>query len=468
MSNISEFFGSRAVEHMETKYRAPARKQKTVEPLNSEPSVSSASILSAEKPRRAAISRLEPTAHTPLSTNPPAKVARRKAFLGQETSASAPSVSTVPAKKRGRPAKRPLQPVSPTPDANKTDGLHGLETLGSTATGKRRSRGHQASETRKTGALAAAANSAIDGHVAPETLGPCAIDSDNGIHHHCETQRGADSVVAQIQYFWRMRQRWHRAEKALILQGKALCRGIVGGDKKEGSDLFDKAADGGDVDEATMLALTPFLLSIQHFASARSKYEKELCKMTRKVPAHSFILETRGVGELSFAGMVGEAGDIGSYKSVSALWKRMGLAVIDGRRQMKRTNVEEAELHGYNPSRRSLMWNVGGGLIGGMGRGPRPASGEDISARDEWTYWQKLFVERCRYECAKDPEKIALATVEKNGEKKESYPLIAQARAKRYVEKRFLRKLYAAWRRETLGASGDPDDEIAPVLMAAE
>lgn len=468
MSNISEFFGSRAAETPETNNRALARKQKTVRALDPTPSVSSASTLSAEMPRRAAVKMTKPVFAAPLSTNPPAKAARRKANIVLETTSSEPSVSTVPAKKRGRPATIVSQPDATAPDANTTDGPHGLEALGSTAIGKRRSKGHRASETQKAAALAAAANSDIDGQHTVETQTTRAVDSDNGIHHQCETQGGADSVVAQIQYFWRMRQRWHRAEKALILQGKALCRGIVGGDKKEGSDLFDKAADSGDVDEATMLALTPFLLSIKHFASARSKYERELCKMTRKVPAHSFILETRGVGELSFAGIVGEAGDIGSYKSVSALWKRMGLAVIDGRRQMKRTNVEEAELHGYNPSRRSLMWNVGGGLIGGMGRGPRPAPGEDISARDEWTYWQKLFVERCRYECAKDPEKIALATVEKNGEKKESYPLIAQARAKRYVEKRFLRKLYAAWRRETLGASGDPDDEIAPVLMAAE
>jgi hypothetical protein len=79
-----------------------------------------------------------------------------------------------------------------------------------------------------------------------------------------------------------------------------------------------------------------------------------------------------------------------------------------------------------------------------MGRGKRPAPGADLDQYD-WTPYERLFVERCRYECANNPEKMPLATSVKDGELRESYPKHAQARAKRYVEKRFLRELYAKW-----------------------
>lgn len=281
----------------------------------------------------------------------------------------------------------------------------------------------------------------------PETQKLIVSIADDTSHTPVATHREDAVIIGKIQYLWRMRQRWHKAEKSLILQGKALCRSIVGGDKEEASDLFDLAAEGKEVEESTMLALAPFLMSIEHFSQSRNKYEKELAKLARKLPAYDWVKSIHGIGDGGYASIIGECGDISNYKSVSALWKRMGLAVFEGTRQRKMSNAEDALLHGYNPSRRSVMWNVGNGLIGGMGRGKRPSPGEDISTKD-WTDYQKLFVERCRYECANNAEKMPLATVQKNGEDRESYPKHAQARAKRYVEKRFLRELYSRWGQE--------------------
>jgi hypothetical protein len=59
---------------------------------------------------------------------------------------------------------------------------------------------------------------------------------------------------------------------------------------------------------------------------------------------------------------VGECGDIGSYKSASAVWKRMGLAVIGGERQ-RRIAGADALLHGYSPQRRAVAWNLGVSLM---------------------------------------------------------------------------------------------------------
>lgn len=269
-----------------------------------------------------------------------------------------------------------------------------------------------------------------------------------GVHKPSVTQCIPDTaeLISDITYLWRLRQRWHKAEKSLILQGKALCRSNVPeGDKKLATELFDRVADEKETDTGISSALQPFLLSIDHFESSRKGIEKELVKMARKLPAYDWVKSVHGIGDGGYASIIGEAGDITKYKSVAALWKRMGLAVIDGGRQRCVSNVDDALVHGYNPSRRSVMWNVGTNLIGGMGRGKRPAPNADLSDYD-WHPYEKLFVERCRYECANNPEKMALATVEKDGELKESYPKHAQSRAKRYVEKRFLRDLYAQWK----------------------
>lgn len=280
-------------------------------------------------------------------------------------------------------------------------------------------------------------------------------ETEGGVHQDRDNLLVADSAldqtISKLVYLWRQRQRWHRAEKSLILQGKALCRALSNGDKKEGTALFDKAEAGEDVGIATMAALAPFLASIKHFEAPRKDLEKQICKLTKELPAYEWIESIKGVGALSYGGLIGEAGNLTRYPGVSHLWKRMGVAVIGDKRQRRVADKEEALIHGYSPSRRSHLWNIGNGLIGGMGHGPRPIVNEDISLREEWTEYQKMFVARCRYECETHPDMFTLVTVEKNGEALESYPKHAQARAKRYVEKEFLRDLRAQWRKEVLG-----------------
>lgn len=261
------------------------------------------------------------------------------------------------------------------------------------------------------------------------------------------------NLIAEIQALWRRRVQWHRAEKSLTLQASAICRGFAGGDKRAAGKMLARIEDGETAPEDIMaeIAVTPLLAARATLHYERGAVEKALAKMVRGLPVHAWAKEVYGLGPLGLASIVGEAGDIGSYKSVSAVWKRFGLAVIGGERQRKKANLEEAALHGYAPHRRSIMWNVGGGLIGGMGKGPRPLVGEDISAREDWSTYQRLFVERLRYEAERDPaahRKEPVASP-KTGEMRESFSAHAANRAKRYVEKRFLRELFSAWRAAT-------------------
>jgi hypothetical protein len=275
--------------------------------------------------------------------------------------------------------------------------------------------------------------------------------SDGRDQRRGEIQYASVSTIATIQASWRLRQRWHRAEKSLILQGKALARAFADGDKDKANAMFDaeyrrfcneEAEREGkkgrrvvkadlDIPVELSLGLQPFISGVRVFERERAAVEKQMLGMAKGLPAYSWAMAIRGFGELNFVALVGECGDIGSYKSVSAVWKRMGIAVILGERQRRIADAELALLHGYNPSRRAVAFNLGECLI---------KAGSPFKA---------VYDERKAYELARDPE---------------LRPIVAHKRAARYMTKRVLRKLYAAWRKDVFGVSGDPED----ALQAAE
>lgn len=309
-----------------------------------------------------------------------------------------------------------------------------------------------------------------EGHPLDDTHSPIAFAGDDGGHLRIVTPSASAAVIAEITQLWRMRQRWHRAEKSLILQGKAICRSFLAIDdlhsenekarekaqtavKVAANKLFDSARAGEAVDPNVAVAIAPFLMSIDAtFEPQRAALERRLRKLAEALPIwKSWGADIRGFGALSLAAIVGEAGDVGSFSNPAKLWKRMGLAVIGGERQRKKSGAEDALAHGFNPSRRAVMWNIGGGLIGGMGHGPRPRVGEDIEAREDWTAYQKMFVRVIRGELLKvsdtwDGSEHTRPNVGRNGEVFESYSSHVAARAKRRVEKQFLVDLLIAWK----------------------
>lgn len=230
-------------------------------------------------------------------------------------------------------------------------------------------------------------------------------------------------LILRIRESWRMRQRWHRAEKSLVLQAKAICRWSTAGDKDEADKLFARISKGGSVNEPMLeLALQPFLSSIAQFAELRKGLEKDLRQLARQLPVWTWAVEIRGFAEFGLAMIVGEAGDLGKYRNHSCLWKRMGLAVMDGTRQgglSKTAAAEDWIAHGYSPTRRSVMFNIGDPLI------KLNQTGEYRSA----------YLARKEYELARDPE---------------MQPMKAHRRAQRYMEKRLLKHLWQAWRRASL------------------
>lgn len=328
------------------------------------------------------------------------KPKRRKANLQAKPDLASPSADLIPIpRKRGRPARQFEKTNVALPGVNNTDGLLRNENLASVAIGSGR----------------------VD-QPPYETL-------DNGVN----------AALSHIVAGWKMRQRWHRAEKALILQAKAICRAFCAGDKDKANAAYDDTLDGNPPGPEFVAALTPFLPAIKRFEQERKAIEKDLKKTAKNLPTYDWAMSVRGFGELNFVALIGECcvmeedgtmRGIGDYRSVSALWKRMGVGLVNGERQRRIADAELAILHGYNPSRRSVLFNVGECLI--------KAGGE----------YKELYNERKAYELARDPE---------------IRPIIAHRRASRYMTKRLLRKMFAQWRKETRGASGDPDEIILPI-----
>jgi len=218
--------------------------------------------------------------------------------------------------------------------------------------------------------------------------------------------------IDELREQWRRRQMWHRAEKSLTLQAKSMCRRLLAGDKTEAEVLYKSALNGGthDLAATAYLAMHPLLEARKGIEQARKVVEKRLLVLAKELPVAAWIEGTRGVGLLSLAGIVGEAGDLSAYSNPAKLWKRMGLAVIGGERQRKVEGAKGIE-HGYNPARRSLMWTIGDCIV--KAGGPL----------------KELYNERKAYETPRVKTKMH-----------------AHNRAKRYIEKRLLRDLWRAWR----------------------
>ena len=204
------------------------------------------------------------------------------------------------------------------------------------------------------------------------TTGRAPSDAHLTTAHGCyETQKAvsqeayeAHPWIAEIQELWRQRVGLHKAEKSLTLQTKALARRLVGGSIKDADALYKTSLNGGGnkLTPEFLIMTEPFLEARKVIQSKRKLHEKRLAVLARELPAWNWIKETRGVSELSYASLIGECGDIRNYATVSKLWKRFGLAVIDGERQRKIAGAKALE-HGYSPRRRSVVWNVGACLI---------------------------------------------------------------------------------------------------------
>lgn len=227
-----------------------------------------------------------------------------------------------------------------------------------------------------------------------------------------------EDLCEDIRILHRMRVDIHNAEKRLILQCKSICRRLCDGDKTEGSKLYVALEKGGD--HELLLegagALMDLLPHIKEIRKSRKKYEREMTKAAKKLPVWEWVEGVNGAGAMGLAQIVGEAGDLGKYANPGKLWKRMGLAVINGGRQ-RRVTGDAALEHGYSAVRRAVIYCIGDSMI------------KKQSEYRELYLWHK---------CKDENERPDIET-----------PGHRHNRAQRYMEKRFLKNLWQEWRKRS-------------------
>lgn len=249
-------------------------------------------------------------------------------------------------------------------------------------------------------------------------------------------QNGTDShvpiaAVGEIVAVYRRYEDLRRARQRIELQAIATCRNACGGDKTEGMKLYKSPTP------QVAVWLTPYEDAMAPLTEAIKGQEKLLTKLAKTLPVIEWANGVSGLSPRFLAAIVGECGiGPGEFRSVSALWKRMGMAVIGGERQRRVTGAAAIE-HGYVARRRALMWNIGDQVAVRHGvRNPKDADGKSTGATAA-NEWGELYLERKAYELAREIDGKPLS------------PMHSHNRAKRYVEKRLLRELWKAWRKSS-------------------
>lgn len=240
-----------------------------------------------------------------------------------------------------------------------------------------------------------------------------------------------------------------KERKALCSRAAELIAGVEAGAAPPGADARVLAVAG------------PYILAAaaarRPFDAYRRDLETAMQKAAMGLPVWGWVEGVRGLGAMGLAVIVGEAGNLAEYPNPAKLWKRMGLAVFEGRAQRRVAEPEAAAMQGYNPRRRSAMWTIGDALLKQVGP------------------YRDLYLERLAAEHAKaaaeglTPATTTAATVASWAERglpallrvkaldphRHRSALHLHRRAQRYVEKRLLRDLWRAWRGEP-EAHGSP------------
>lgn len=281
-----------------------------------------------------------------------------------------------------------------------------------------------------TGAKLGQVNSALHGHATRAQLQECTevLEISEAVHsglgNHWAIDRFADPLIAEITETWRQRQDMVRAQQKLTLQAKSICRRFTAGDKGEAEKLYQAVTKGKEHELADMasIAVMPLFRAQAPLIETRAAYEKQLAKLGKQLPIAHMADTIKGVNYNTLATIVAEVGDMTAYeKGIAGIWKRAGLAVIDGERQRKKAG-EAALIHGYSPDRHAVFWNIGGALIKAQGK-----IAED--GTDNRLPYRVIYDDRKEYERPR---------VESDGH--------AHNRAMRFMVKRLLKDIWQEWK----------------------
>ena len=180
-------------------------------------------------------------------------------------------------------------------------------------------------------------------------------------------------------------------------------------------------------------------LARQEWDRMRANTEKEMQRLARRLPAWPFVDGVAGAGALGLAVLVGEAGDLARYPTKGHLWKRLGLAVVDGGRQ-------GSVPPGLDPQARKEAW---------IERKYNPRRLAEIYA----FFYDALLRQQWQKNTARGPYGEYYAR--KKAEYVERGHKGADRAARRAMAKMFVRDVWNAWRRAVAAADAVPQERRA-------
>lgn len=338
--------------------------------------------------------------------------------------------------------------VLPSPESSARDQLASVNQTEDVACGQSNDRqGQSLSDTHLASALpvenegasgqASSETRTVDA-AAPTTTAPGPVNLGNQ-RQHVGIREGDHSgsathqaPVAFIEPYARLRATM-RAQLALEASLGAFARQMLAGTgdgedvKTRAKALVSAVMKGKPSDEpANVVAMVAGMFSemqpaIEATATSRKRLEKQLEALAESLPVwNGWAKGVRGLGALLVAKVVAECGDLSMYANPAKVWKRMGLAVMGGRRQgnPEDKSAESWALHGYCPRRRSVAWFLG-----------------ECQIRNGDPHYRAMF------DRVKAAEKVKL------GVEPDAPSAHANNRARRYVSKAILRDLWAEWRK---------------------
>lgn len=299
----------------------------------------------------------------------------------QEYSALAEPINEIGSSETKVRRKRAIRPPTPT------DMSPASESIASDGEGE----GHHVTGTQHVSALAESTNEI--GHVetrgrrkratskpTPGVRAPAsesiAGDSDGESPFSCDTQRkNALAEIIKLLTGCQKRRVFAITQKSRSDRAiESLIAGVIGfrvdADAKARKEVFAQAkafrlavekSDEKALLNNSLITYIPTILTSsdtrKNWDELQDKAEKDMAELAKLLPVYEFVKSVKGFGLVGLAAICAEAGiPIGEYRTVSGLWKRMGLAVIGGERQQRKRGKEDAEAHGYSPKRRSQVW----------------------------------------------------------------------------------------------------------------
>jgi hypothetical protein len=187
-------------------------------------------------------------------------------------------------------------------------------------------------------------------------------------------------------------------------RAKGLVSALYDGKPVKEADQRITALVAGEV-ELYRLARTPLI-------TFRNETEKTMRKLARQLPAWPWVESVRGFGDLAFAVMVAEAGDLAKYPGTAQLWKRFGLTPYQGKaastwRRKGGLTADEWQAYGYRPSRNAESYAVLGDplfkqqtMVGGVYRAVYDREKARFLAREETKMHAHMHGLRCMRKAA--------------------------------------------------------------------